>query len=208
MTANRERFPRPLLAVMGGFALLVVGLPLIFWCRQEYYEVCPQCARLRDVQRWLVPFAETPYYTFTQTEDTALTLKLIELGYLDEHQHVWLMVQGSGPGSREIRGEGVHIATGLTTPSIAPFVGLLHQYTDPETLAYWFARMTHPQHAAVARNVADRCSRESFTDADNFRERLRQIAAFEHREMLFRLGPVHEPEIRTPPRLLYQRSPR
>lgn len=208
MTASSERFPRPLLAVLAVFALLVLGLPLIFWFRQEYYEVCPQCARLRDVQRWLVPFTETPYYTFTQTEDTPLTLKLVEFGYLDEHEHTWLVVQGSGPGTREVRGEGVHIAGGLTTPSIAPFVSLLHQHTDPETLAYWFARMTHPQHAAAARNVADRCSRESFPDAAAFRERLRQIAAFEHRELLFRLGPVHEPEIRTPPRLLYQRSPR
>jgi hypothetical protein len=208
MTANRERFPRPLLAVMAGFALLVLGLPLIFWFRQEYYELCPQCARLRDVQRWLVPFTEAPYYSFTQTQESPLTLKLHEFGYLDEHEHNWLLVEGRGPGDRIIRGEGVHIASGLTTATIAPFVSLLHQHTDPETEAYWFARMTHPQHAAVVRNVADRCSRESFTDATTFRERLTQIAAFEHREMLFRLGPVHEPEIRTPPRLLYQRPPR
>jgi hypothetical protein len=120
MTANRERFPRPLLAVMAGFALLVLGLPLIFWFRQEYYEVCPQCARLRDVQRWLVPFTESSYYTFTQTEDTPLTLKLNEFGYLDEHEHRWLMVEGRGPGDRIIRGEGVHIASGLTTATIAP----------------------------------------------------------------------------------------
>jgi len=208
MNRPREKLPLPLLAVPGCFALLVAGLLLIFWYRIEYFEVCPQCARMRDVQEWLVPFTRSSYYTHHEVGDSALTTLLDEWRYVDEHEHQWLLVRGVGPGSHELTGEGVRVAPALITPSVAPFVSLLHQHTDAETEAYWFARMTHPHHADFVRNVADRCAREQFADAAAFRDRLRQIADDERRLLIERLGRVHEPETRTPPRLLYQRPPR
>lgn len=208
MSGSREKFPRPLLAVMGLFALLVLVLPLMFWFRLEYYEVCPLCARKQEVQRWLIPFTRTAYYEFRQIEDSPLTVQLAEFKYLDEHEHGWLIVRGNGPGAAEIMGEGVRVAPGLVTPAIGPFVGLLHRYTDPETEAYWFARMTHPHHADFVRNVAETCVKESFADADTFRQRLGEIQRHERFLLLQRLIRVDEPEARTPPRLLYQRPPR
>jgi len=208
MNSGPDKFPRPLLAVMVIFGLLVIMLPLIFWFRLDYYEVCPRCARQRDVQQWLIPFTRSAYYTFTQVTDSPLTTKLLEMKYVDEHEHLWLVVRGTGPGTAEITGEGVRVAPGLITPSIGPFVGLLHQYTQPETEAYWFARMTHPQQADFVRNVADTCVKETFADAETFRKRLQEITAYERRLLIDRLGRANEPEARTPPRLLYQRPSR
>jgi hypothetical protein len=208
MSRSHEKFPRPLLAVMALFAVLVLALPLLFWFRLEYYEVCPQCARQRDVQRWLIPFTGTSYYDFHVIEDSPLTVRLEEFAYVDEHEHAWLIVRGNGPGTTDILGEGLRVAPGLVSPSIASFVDLLQRHTDPETVAYWFARMTHPQQSDFVRNVADKCARESFADAEAFRGRLKEIAAFERRLLIERLGRVDEPEARTPPRLLYQRPPR
>lgn len=208
MSRSRDKLPWPLLLLVGFFGLLVLGLPLVFWYRLEYLEVCPQCARVRDCQDWLIPFSRTSYYTHREVQDTALTTQLVAWQYVDAHAHQWLLVRGVGPGSHEITGEGVRVAPALITPAIAPFVERLHEFTDAATEAYWFARMTHPHHADFVRNVADRCARERFADAGTFRDRLRQIASEERRLMLDRLGRVHEPETRTPPRLLYQRPPR
>jgi len=208
MSRSHEKFPRPLLAIMALFAALVLMLPLMFWFRLEYYEVCPRCARKRDVQQWLIPFTRTSYYDFHLVEDSPLTARLHEFGYVDEHEHGWLMVRGNGPGTTDILGEGVRVAPGLISPSIASFVELLHRHTDDATVGYWFARMTHPQQSDFVRNVADKCARESFADAEAFRARLKEIAAYERRLLIERLGRVDEPEARTPPRLLYQRPPR
>jgi hypothetical protein len=208
MSRGPEKFPRPLLAVMALFAVLVLALPLVVWFRLEYYEVCPQCARKRDVQQWLVPFTRNSYYDFSVIEDSPLTARLLEYQYVPAHEHRWLIVRGSGPGNTDILGEGLRVAPGLVSPSIASFVDLLQRHTDPETVAYWFARMTHPQQADFVRNVADTCARESFADAETFRARLREIAAYERRLLIERLGRVDEPESRTPPRLLYQRPSR
>lgn len=208
MSPGQEKFPRPLLFLLGFFALLVLTLPLVFWFRLEYFEVCPQCARKREVQQWLIPFTRTSYYDFSLVEDSPLTARLIEYQYVPDHAHRWLIVRGSGPGNADIMGEGVRVAPGLVSPSIAPFVDLLQRHTDPATVAYWFARMTHPQQSDFVRNVADQCARETFADSEGFRTRLREIAAFERRLLIERLGRVNEPEAPTPPRLLYQRPPR
>ena len=207
-TSGPETFPRPLLALMALFAMAVLTLPLIFWFRLEYYEVCPVCARVRDVQDWLIPFTRAPYYTFATIEDSPLTTRLIDYGYVDEHPHKWLLVRGSGPGTTDIMGEGLRVVAGLTTPSIAPFVDLLHQHTDPATEAYWFARMTHPQQADFVRNVADRCTKETFADAGTFRKRLAETTTFQRQLLTFRLGRINEPESRTQPRLLNQPASR
>ncbi|MBI1176659.1 hypothetical protein GC207_04385 [bacterium] len=208
MTPANEKFPRSLLAIMAFFSLLVIILPLVFWFRLDYYEVCPTCAREREVQDWLIPFTRTPYYTYTQIEDTPLTAELAKLHYVDQHQHHWLIIRGVGPGNDEIIGEGVRVAPGLITPAIAPFVELLHKYTDPETEAYWFARMTHPQQSDFVRKVAEQITTESFADGEAFRERLRALKSSERRLLIARWGRVYEPQERTPPRLLYQRTSR
>lgn len=208
MTPGPDKFPRPLLALLALFALLVLTLPLVFWFRLDYYEVCPQCARKRDVQEWLVPFTRTAYYRFEVIEDSPLTTRLIEYEYLPAHEHEWLVVHGTGPGANRILGEGLRVAPGLISSSIAPFVELLQRHTDAATVGYWFARMAHPQQAEFVRNVADRCARESYADAEGFRTRLAAITAHERRLLRERLGRVDEPETRTPPRLLYQRPSR
>jgi hypothetical protein len=207
-TVESEKFPRSLVLIMAAFALMVLTVPLLFWYQIEYFEVCPQCARKREVQQWLIPFTRIPYYTYAKIEDSPLTDKLVEFGYLEKHDHRWLVVISNGPGGDENLGEGVRVAPGLISPSIAPFVGLLHRYTDPTTEAYWFARMTHQQQSEFVRNVADDCTKLAYTNADEFAVQLRR-SAIQMRQLLYaRWGRVDEPQARTPPRLLYQRPPR
>jgi hypothetical protein len=208
MTTGNDKFPRSLLAIMAAFSLLVITLPLVFWFRLDYFEVCPTCARKREVQQWLIPFTRTPYYTYARVEDSPLTHELIKLHYLDEHKHEWLLVRGSGPGDNEMMGEGLRLTPGLVSPAIAPFVDLLHKFTDPPTEAYWFARMTHFQQADFVNKVALIITKESFADGEAFREQLQKVASVERRRLISRWGKVYEPEERTPPRLLYQRPPR
>lgn len=208
MYPTNEKFPRSLLVIMGVFSLLVLTLPLVFWFRLDYFEVCPICARERQVQAWLFPFTRTPYYTYTHVVDSPLTTELTKLHYLEPHDHHWLIVQGNGPGNDEILGEGLRVAPCLISPTTAPFVDLLHKFTDPTTEAYWLARMTHFQQADYVKKVAEEITKETFTNEDAFLEDLQRISSFERRRMISHWGRVYEPESRTPPRLLYQRTPR
>ena len=208
MTRPNTPFPRPLLAMMAAFAGLIVGLALVLWYRLEYEELCPQCARTRTVQDWLVPFTERPYYSFATVEESALTKALEEFQYVDPHEHPWLLISGTGPGPKQNLGGGLVIAQGVLSPSVAELVRLLHRHTDEKETAYWLARMTMPQHAYMVRNVADACVKESYADAATFRTRLNEIKWTERQLQIYRLGEVDEPEVRTPPRLLHQRPPR
>lgn len=201
--------PRLLIFIMIGFGVFVIILPSVFWFRSEYYEVCPRCAHKQEVQEWLIPFTNVPYYRYLQIRDTSLSMAADELGLVAEHEHLWLRGHGSGPGDRDVYGEGFLIAQGLITPSVGDFVRLLDRYSDEETMAYWVARITHPQHSYVVRNIADRCAGQAYESADAFNERLEQVARSEILQQRFRLGSfIDEPEARTPPRLLYQRSSR
>ena len=208
MTRPTAQFPRPLLAMMAAFGLFIVGLALMLWFRLEYEELCPQCARTRTVQDWLIPFTDRPYYSFATSEETALTKALEEFGYVDPHEHPWLLISGTGPGPKQNLGGGLVIAQGIVSPSVAEFLRLLHRYADEQETAYWLARMTMPQHAYMVRNVADACVKETYADASAFRTRLNEIKWTERRLQFYRLGEVDEPEVRTPPRLLHQRPPR
>lgn len=206
---KRAVLPRGLLAIMLGFAVLVTAAPLIIWFRLDYYEVCASCARKRDVQEWLIPFTRHAYYRYALELESPLSEVLEDLRLVDDHAHDWLLVHGEGPGSREFMGEGYPVAQGLITPAMGDFVRLLHRHLEKDELGYWFARMTHPQHAYVVRNIADQMVQESYVDAETFRARLRQVGDLERSMQRFRLGlTIDEPEARTPPRLLYQRSPR
>jgi len=203
-----DRVTRLLIFISIGFGLFVITLPAIFWYRLEYYEVCPQCALTRDVQEWLVPFTYQPYYTYHELKETELFKAVTDLHLVDPHEHEWLQVQGSGPGFKEIYGEGFSISQGLTMPSVGEFVRLLSRYTDEETMSYWFARITRPEHSYVVRNVADKCVGRSYENAGAFKDYLNTVAAIEFSQQRFRLGNfVNEPQTRTPPRLLYERSP-
>jgi len=206
MSRAPQPFPRSLIVIMAGFGLLVMTLPLVFWFQLEYYEVCPVCARKRDVQEWLVPFTYHPYYHYAVIHETPLSVVVEELGYVDPHEHDWLRVHGFGPGTREIHGEGFPIAQGLVTPQMGEFVRLIHRHLTEEEVAYWFARMTHPQHAYVVRNIADQCVLQQYADTAAFRARLDEVASEQRRLQAFRLGVnIDEPQTRTPPRLLYER---
>lgn len=207
--AKSEPMPRLLIFIMIGFGLFVTILPSIFWFRSEYYEVCPRCAHKREVQEWLIPFTDKPYYQHFTIRDTTLSKTVEDLQLVDDHDHLWLQAHGSGPGGRVIYGEGFLIAHGLITPSVGEFVRLLDRYSDEEQMAYWIARITHPEHSYVVRNVADQCAGRSYENAETFNQRLEEVAKFEISQQRYRLGIfIDEPETRTPPRLLYQRPPR
>jgi hypothetical protein len=208
MNAAPEKFPRSLLAIMAGFGLLMLSLVAVLWFRRETEELCPVCARTRAVQAWLVPFTDRAYYTEHQIQDSELTRALEELGYVDPHEHPWLLITGTGPGGRQQLGGGLTIAQGLLTPSVGQFTRLLHRHADEAVVARWLARMGHPQHAYMVRNVADALVQEEYPDAERFRARLAEVAGFERSLQIYRLGNVDEPETRTPPRLLHQRPPR
>ncbi|HAV61992.1 MAG TPA: hypothetical protein DCY13_06470 [Verrucomicrobiales bacterium] len=194
---------------MAGFALLAVSLPLLFWFRLDYYEACARCARKREVQEWLIPFTRIAYYEYRQEMETPLSPVLAELGYVDPHDHDWLIIHGTGPGTEELMGEGFPLAQSLVTASMGRFVRLLDQHLEEEEVGYWFARMSDPQHAYVVRNIADQIVQESYADAAAFRARLEKVGAHERALHRYRMGLlIDEPEARTPPRLLYERSPR
>lgn len=207
--SSRQRIPLLLVVAAVGFGLFVVTLPAVFWYRLEYYEVCPFCAQKREVQEWLVPFTYTPYYTYVELKETSLFNAVADLRLVEAHEHEWLQVQGHGPGFKEIHGEGFSISQGLTAPAVGEFVRLLDRYSDEKAMAYWFARITRPEHSYVVRNIADKCIRRSYQSAEAFNKYLNEVAELEFRQQRFRLNyTLDEPEPRTPPRLLYQRSPR
>jgi hypothetical protein len=207
--AKSEPMPRLLVLIMVAFGAVVLVLPSVFWFRSEYYEVCPRCAQKREVQDWLIPFTATPYYRYLEVKDTALSVAAKDLGMVEEHDHIWLKGHGHGPGGDNLYGEGFLIAHGLVTPTVGEFVRLLDLYSDDEEMAYWVARITHPQHSYVVRNIADNCVGRSYENADSFNQHLAEVARKEISQQRYRLGyNIHEPEARTPPRLLYQRPPR
>ena len=207
--AKTHRIPRLLIVGLILFALFVLALPSVFWFRVEYYDICPNCARKREVQDWLVPFTSKVYYRYVLPQDTELTLALEEFELVDAHEHRWLKGHGYGPGERVTYGEGFNIAQSLTTPSVGKFVRLLQRYSDEDAMAYWFARMTHSDHSYVVRNVADQCVDRSYADATAFNEHLALVAREQIQIHHFRLNiDFDEPESRTPPRLLYERPSR
>jgi len=209
MMSKSSHMPRGLIILMIGFGLFVITLPAVFWYRTDYYDVCPLCAEKRDVQEWLVPFTYTPYYTYYQAQATPLSETLKELNLVDEHDHHWLQGHGNGPGFREIYGEGFLISHGLITSSMGEFVRLIDRFGDDEEMAYWFARITRPEHSYVVRNIADKCVARSYADAEAFHEYLDEVASLEFSQQRFRLGRLTDvPKARTPPRLLYERSSR
>jgi hypothetical protein len=200
----KHRIPRLLILVTVCFGLFVVTLPAIFWYRLEYLEVCPRCAQVRDVQEWLIPFTRESYYKYYQLKETSLFNAITDLQLVDAHEHEWLQTAGHGPGFKEIRGEGFGISQGLTGSSVGEFVRLLNRYSDEEAMAYWFARITRPEHSYVVRNVADQCVGRSYENAEAFNNYLNEVSERELSQQRFRLGQnIHEPEPRTPPRLLY-----
>ena len=204
-----NRISRLLIVSAVLFGLFVITLPAVFWYRLEYYEVCPQCAQKRETQEWLIPFTYRSYYNYYELRDTELFKAVTALKLVDEHEHQWLQVKGNGPGFKKIYGAGFSISQGLTTPSVGEFVRLLDRYSDEEAMAYWFARITDPEHSYVVRNVADRCVGRSYEDAVAFNDHVNEVAKIEISQQRFRLSyTVNEPETRTPPRLLYERSPR
>ena len=170
--AKSEPMPRLLIWIMIGFGAFVFTLPSVFWFRNDFYEVCPMCAHRRDVQEWLVPFTNKPYYRYLEVKDTELSRAAFDLGLVGDHEHLWLQGHGSGPGQQDLYGEGFLIAQGLVTPSVGEFVRLLDRYSDDEAMAFWLARITHPQHSYVVRNIADNCAGRSYEDANAFNEHL------------------------------------
>lgn len=207
--ARSKSFPKSLLVLLIGFGLFVISLPFIFWFRLDYYEVCPICARKQDVQKWLVPFTRTAYYTYAQLQETTLSATLDELKLVEPHEHLWLIAHGEGPGPQVIFGEGFPISQGLTTPCMGPFVRLLNRHTDEATVGFWFARITRPEYSYAVRNVADKCVGKTYESDEAFQTYLTQVGTLELSQQRFRIGRIiDEPQTRTPPRLLYQRPSR
>lgn len=151
-----SRLPRPgwyTLAIAAVAALAILG-PFRF----GYVSVCDVCGAIQRSSERQFPLVPVAYWRTDETEETALSTALPELGLVAAHAHHWRFAAGNGNGTLCAIGEARHLFPVVKSLKYAAFLDNTSAYSGEESAREWLEFALHSAHGrriVLALDVTD-----------------------------------------------------
>jgi hypothetical protein len=172
---------------MGFFALLAATVTGILYGQFDYSELCPKCGRARDVVDWQFPRTERTYYSVQEERTTSLSAMLEANALLEQHEHEWQFVRGTGNGRTIVLGSGHPISWSLLSPYMGGFMETMLKLTDRDTTLRWLVQLRDPQYSRLCQSMANAHRGRDFDSREEWEDWLRSFEA-EHVQLIIQPG--------------------
>lgn len=162
---------------MAGILVFTTVVGLFYWARFETYSVCYHCALKREAVVWEVPFIHKKIFETAEVYSTTLSDVILAHELMDEHEHDWKFVFGSGNGSPLVFGTSRGVASVMTSSKAGEFLDLVMQYSGRTEARRWLAGYRDFDRAEWCRCIAEAAHGLSFAHTDDFESWLAKTMA-------------------------------